>query len=267
LQQEIIFKSTTIAYQKIGEGQPVVLIHGFGEDATIWDSLINHIKNNFLCINIHLPGCGSSAINLGVSGSIVLLAEMVGAIFDREQIVKATILGHSMGGYIALAFAKKNEHRLNGMGLLHSTVFEDDETKKIARQKNIDFIAQHGAELFLQQTIPNLFAPNFVNMHRNVVEAQIAKTSYISSDTLMAYTYAMQNRESSRDFIEKTDLPILYVVGKQDNAVPFESSIQQYHLPKISYIHVLNEVGHMGMIEAEAKFNQLVKNYLSDIKK
>jgi pimeloyl-ACP methyl ester carboxylesterase len=59
----------------------------------------------------------------------------------------------------------------------------------------------------------------------------------------------------------------LYVVGKQDNAVPFESSIQQYHLPKISYIHVLNEVGHMGMIEAEAKFNQLVKNYLSDIKK
>ncbi len=265
LLQKITLKGTVVTYQKIGIGKPVVLLHGFGEDASIWDSLVDHLKNIFQCIRIHLPGCGGSAINVEVSASMTLLTEMVAAIFEKEQLVQATLLGHSLGGYIALAFAQKKEHLLNGIGLIHSTVFEDDAAKKTARQKNIEFISQNGATIFLKQAIPNLFAPNYVNEHRNVVDKQIAKTSYISSETLMAYTRAMQNRESSCDFIEKTKLPVLYIIGKQDNAVPFTNSQQQYHLPKISYIHIMNEVGHMGMIEETKKFNQLVKNYLSDI--
>jgi pimeloyl-ACP methyl ester carboxylesterase len=267
LLQKFVFNRTTVAYQKIGIGLPVVLIHGFGEDATIWDSLINYLKNSFQCINIHLPGCGGSASNIKVSGSIVSLAEMVGAIFDKEQLNKATILGHSMGGYIALAFAQQKQHQLNGIGLLHSSIFADDDVKKKARQKSIDFISQNGSALFLEQSIPNLFAPIFVNTHRNMVDAQIVKNTYVTAETLIAYTNAMMSRRDSRDFIEKTDLPILYIIGKQDNAVPFATSTQQYHLPRISYIHVLNEVGHMGMIEAEERFNQSVKNYLSDINK
>src|SRR5690606_2035738 len=140
----IQFKNKTIFYRKEGEGNPVMLVHGFGEDGTIWKHQVEKLKNHFLLIIPDLPGSGKSEL-LDGDCTIEDYAEVIRTIADTEllsndQYQTFSLIGHSMGGYISLAFAKKYSHLLNSFGLFHSSAFADNGEKISAREKVIDFI-------------------------------------------------------------------------------------------------------------------------------
>src|SRR5215207_7591047 len=132
-----------IFYRIAGMGKPVVFIHGFGEDGRVWDEAIYELKKQFQCIIPDLPGSGNSIMKNG-DWSIEGLAEAVGSILDVEEIPVATMIGHSMGGYVTLAFAEKYPASLNGFALFHSSAFADSEEKRETRKRGIQFIEQHG---------------------------------------------------------------------------------------------------------------------------
>src|SRR5687768_2464498 len=126
---EKIFEYETVAihYLSEGEGIPVVLLHGFGEDRRVFENQIAFLKDHCRLIVPDLPGSGKSGVLNGEEVSMISYADCVHALLQHEKIARCILLGHSMGGYITLAFAKKYGEELMGFGLLHSTAFADNE--------------------------------------------------------------------------------------------------------------------------------------------
>ena len=286
--QFIQYKNKNIHYRVIGKGSAVVLVHGVGEDGNIWNALINDLQNNFLLIVPDIPGSGKSEMLEGENVSLEDYAEVVKAILDdalREVFSDETfhsqqsspfppppgeiegagaavsIIGHSMGGYITLAFAEKYPELLNGFGLFHSSAFADDEEKKQTRRKAIEFIKTNGAYAFLRTSIPNLFAGK---QHLKEMEDIIEGGKNFSAEALIQYYHAMINRPDRTEVLETFSKPILFIIGEKDNAVPLQASMQQCHLPVISHVHIL-DTGHMGMIEESSKAIIAMKSFSQNI--
>lgn len=247
-------------YTTIGKGHPLVLIHGFGEDRHIWDSMVPELAGAARLILPELPGTGNS----GPEDQVTMesMAGGIKAILDQEGIERAILIGHSMGGYISLAFADLYPERLKALGLFHSTAFADPPVKKEARLKNIEFIAKHGSASFLATTTPNLFAaPNRTRLQSSI-EALVQANSYIPERALIAFTEAMRNRPDRRHVLQQLQVPVLFIIGREDQAVPYADAMQQVHLPDLSYIHILRQSGHMGMLEENEKSARAILQFL-----
>ena len=268
--QVIQYKNKSIYYRVIGKGRPVVLIHGFAEDGNIWKGLIKYLQNNFLLIVPDLPGSGKSEMLDGENVSIEDYAEVIKTILDKElpkvsptggDLEGAILIGHSMGGYITLAFAEKYPDLLNGFGLFHSSAFADDEEKKQTRRKAIGFIIAKGSHSFLKTSIPNLFAGK---EHLKEMEDLIEEGKNFKPEALIQYYYAMINRPDRTDVLKTFNKPVLFIIGEKDNAVPMQASLLQCHLPAIAHVHLL-DTGHMGMIEQSERSSVIVESFLQNI--
>ena len=177
----------------------------------------------------------------------------------------AILIGHSMGGYITLAFVDKYPHMLKGFGLFHSNSFADSEEKRETRKKGIQFIEQHGPFEFLKTAIPNLYGPVTKDQNPSLIEEHIGASHNFSDAALVCYYKSMMARPDRSHLLKQTPLPVIFILGKYDTAVPMEDGLKQCHLPPVSYIHVLEESGHMGMIEETKKTNQILNEYLKAI--
>ena len=170
-----------------------------------------------------------------------------------------------MGGYITLAFAEKYSHLLRGIGLFHSSPFADDDEKKQTRNKGISFIKSHGGFAFLKTAIPNLYSEITQKERPHLIEQQIEAARNFSTATLVSYYEAMMQRPDRTNVLQQTHLPVLMIAGKFDKAVPVEASLKATLLPQLSYIHVLESSGHMGMIEEAEESNRIIKQNLQSI--
>ena len=263
----LTFNGSRIYYETVGEGLPVILIHGFGEDGTIWHYQRAFLKAHFRLIIPDLPGSGKSAL-LSISPDrssfiIDLYAACIKQILDQESIQKCAMLGHSMGGYIALAFAQYNPERLNGLGLVHSTAFADSEDKKNTRRKGIAFIQRYGAQEFLKQSIPNLFAEKFTVEYPDQIEALINNAGNFTASALVQYYEAMTERPDRTETLKKVTNPVLFIIGEEDKSVYLQDSLKQCYLPGNTQINILPGVAHMGMWERKDQTNDTVMNFLN----
>ncbi len=285
MQKTFSYQNTNIAYQIEGKGKPVVLLHGFGEDSHIWDQQIEYLKKHCLLIVPDLPGSGKSSLmslELVVRSlesvsktnpdsrlltpdyiSIIDYADCIHALLSQEKISSCTMLGHSMGGYITLAFAKKYPDQLQAFGLVHSTAFTDSDEKKKNRERGIALMEEYGAYSFLKTTIPNLFGAVFKEKHPEKVEQLILASQQFSKEALQQYYRAMMYRPDATDVLKSNRLPILFVIGTEDVAAPMDDMLQQSRLPLNPYIHVLQNIGHMGMWEATDHMNELLLAFIN----
>ena len=272
-QKEITIKGKKLFYRCQGEGPVVVLLHGFGEDGTVWQNQYGIFPASKLIIP-DLPGSGRSELieDMSMEG----LAEPVKALIEHETASlffkegephSVILVGHSMGGYITLAFAEKYHHMLRGFGLFHSTAYADSEEKKQIRLKGIDFIKSHGATEFLKTSIPNLFSPVTKEKNSQLIEEQINASHNFSAAALVSYYVSMINRPDRTLVLKQTHLPVLFVLGKYDTAVPLKDGLEQSYLPELSYIHILNESGHMGMKEERVEADRVLKDYIASVTK
>jgi len=290
MQKSFIYHNAVISYRVEGKGEPVVLIHGFAEDSHIWDQQILFLKEYCLLIIPDLPGSGKSSLlsqksevsslefprennstpsrhwrdRLQTPNYITIddYADCLKALLQEENIISCTMLGHSMGGYITLAFAEKYPSLLNGFGLIHSTARADNEEKKQNRERAIGLMAQYGAHSFLKTTIPNLFGAVFKKEQYAKVDSLINAGADFTKEVLQQYYRAMIIRPDRTAVLQSNPLPVLFVIGTEDVAVPLEEILQQTPLPDKSYIHVLQNVGHMGMWEAPEQLNQFILNFI-----
>lgn len=263
MDKEIKYDNRSIYYHVIGNGKPAILIHGFGEDGTVWDNQIDYLKDKFLLIIPDLPGSGKSAMidDMSMEG----MAEVIHAIIHEEKIDACPCIGHSMGGYITLALAEKYYNHISAFGLFHSTAYADSEEKKTARRKGIEFINEHGAFEFLKTTTPNLYSPGTKLHNPQLIERQINSLSYFTSKALIAYYNAMIQRPDRTSVLKTSKIPILFIMGEYDNAVPLQDGLKLCHFAENSYIHILRNSGHMGMQEETEKTNAILTDFLSAV--
>jgi len=261
-EKTIIYQNSGISYRIIGEGKPVLLIHGFAEDSDIWENQVSYLKDNFRLIIPDIPGSGRS--QLVPNANIETYASIIKEILDAELREHETVnlIGHSMGGYITLAFAEKHPHYLHSFGLFHSSAFADNEEKKQVRAKAIDFINDKGANAFLKTSIPGLFTKAFAEKFPEKINELIEKGKSFSSDALIQYYQAMIARPDRTHVLKSFSKPILFIIGEFDNAIPLQSSLQQCYLPEQSHVHILNQSAHMGMWEETDKSNEILFEFL-----
>ena len=266
-ENNLLYQHAKIFYRSTGNGKRVMLLHGFAEDGSIWNNQIAFLKNHFRLLIPDIPGSGRSG--LISDGNIETYTEVIKAILaddfqqqGYEGSEELTIIGHSMGGYIALAFAEKYPQQLAAFGLFHSTAFADNEEKKLTRAKAILFIKDKGSNPFLQTSIPGLFSQEFTNNHPAEINELIHKAKGFSPEALVQYYEAMIQRPDRTEVLKKFPKPILFIIGEKDNVIPLQSSLQQCYLPAQAHIHILEKSAHMAMLEETEKVNEILYHFL-----
>jgi pimeloyl-ACP methyl ester carboxylesterase len=281
--KQIQIEGSKIIYHVYGKGKQVVLVHGFGETGDVWKNQVSFLEKEFELIIPDLPGSGQS--DLVNDMSIEGMAEVIKIILDTERdpdkITKflpsesskvlpsgggrAVLIGHSMGGYITLAFAEKYPDYLSAFGLFHSTAFADSEEKIETRKKGIEFVKKHGAFEFLKNATPNLFSPSSREEKPELIGGFIDGLRNFSSEAVVLYYEAMIQRPERTQLLKTTHLPVLFILGKYDNAIPLNDTLKLAHMPEKAYIHILYYSGHMGMLEEDDNSNHILKKFLSEI--
>ena len=253
---------STINYSVEGNGVTLVLLHGFCEDKTIWDDFKLPLLSKYKVITIDLPGFGKSLSGTKHT-SMELMAEAVHAVLNEEKIEKSFLLGHSMGGYVTLAFAEKYSTLLKGIGLFHSSCFADEEPKKVIRKKVADFVLKNGSRQFIYELFPTLFTPEYADSHKEQIQLIEEQAALLRPESIANGSTAMCNRKDFSNLLSETTLPVLIIIGKKDLAIPFERGLSMAHLPKAPFICLLKNTAHMGMFEEPEKSRKAIDDWVS----
>jgi pimeloyl-ACP methyl ester carboxylesterase len=242
----------------------LLLIHGFGEDHCIWKNQIEFLSPYYRVIAPNLPGvhCKPLTIHHSHAPNIRNYVEVMHELMHSLHIEKYYVLGHSMGGYIGLAFADYYVNHVIGLGLIHSTTFEDSPAKKESRLKVAEFILEHGTQKFLETSTQNLFGNTFKQKYPDKIQDVIDSVSDISPEAMVQFVMAMRNRKSYQNILTESRIPVWMIVGEEDIAVPIEDSLPQTQLLPPNHVIILKQVGHMGMLEATDQINKVLLGFI-----
>lgn len=252
-------------YIQKGQGQPIVLIHGFCENLRIWDSFVDTLAKQAQVIAVDLPGFGGNP-PLEEPITIEAMADRVYRTLHELGIASGVLIGHSLGGYVSLAFAEKYPQWVRGLCLFHSTAYADNPTKQEKRDKAIRFIQENSISAFNDGLIPSLFADSQRDQLRDTIAEVKALANQTPASTAIEVTRAMKHRADRTAVLEQATYPIMFIAGREDEAVPLEDIQSQCWLPSGSVsVHVLSNVGHMGMYEAPKLTVKLVEEFIRSL--
>lgn len=250
-----------IAFSQKGNGQPLILIHGFCESKEMWKTFSDHLSTSFQVFCPDLPGFGESPIEneqISLEETAVMLQDWMQA----NQIHHPIIIGHSLGGYVTLALAELMGKDIKAIGLFHSTAFADDEEKKKIRNKTIDFIKKNGVDKFIDSFVPPLFSEQHQTSLSEKIEELIVLGKKSSKKGILAFIEAMRDRKDRFEVWKTFEGPKLMISGELDAAVKIESS--RLHKPFATHYHEMSGVGHMGMFEQQEEAIRTIEKFLSD---
>ncbi len=242
------FKKTKIAYTDTGKGRAIVLLHGFLGSHEVWNDFQKKLSKSYRIISIDLLGHGETP-SIGYYHSMELLAQSVKAVLDKIGVRRYIVVGHSMGGYTALAFAELYPENIVGLCLFNSTAYADSEEKKKDRERVIRLVKKEHKH-YVTEVITSLFAPE--NISKLSTEVDLAKrfAANVSKQSIINSLEGMKERKS-RDLILKfAEFPILFVIGKKDSVINYETMYSQIGLCKYPSVLLLENAGHMGFYEA-----------------
>jgi pimeloyl-ACP methyl ester carboxylesterase len=257
----IIQDAISLYYEDKGAGQPVVLLHGFCGTHAYWKYVTEELSKYYRVIAIDLRGHGKSAVSEDTF-SIEDMANDVQLLLAKLQINYAAIIGHSLGGYVALAIAENHENILSGLGLIHSTPVSDSTEAKQGRDRASQRIQREGMKGFIDDLTQKLFSPQNAEDFKGEVEfaRQLGYQTKVSG--AVGTLEAMKNREDRQAFLEIFNKPLLLVAGKGDQIIPVEKTFAALgeNVQKV----LLEHSGHMGMLEEPQAvidaFNKFLKN-------
>jgi pimeloyl-ACP methyl ester carboxylesterase len=251
----------SIFYSDTGEGLPVVFLHGYCETSDIWLGIQNHLSKNYRVITLDLPGFGGSPLP-DYQFSLEDVAKEVKLFLDSIKLNKYVMIGHSLGGYTSLAFAKLYEDHLLGLGLFHSTVFEDDVEKKDNRTKLMEFIRKNGVKTFIKTFIPSLFYEGNLNALSDIIHNLKKSAENTPAESVIQYARAMRDRKGSEKMLRKFSKPVMFIIGEEDPSVSLQKSLKQVTLPINSHFLRLADTGHMGMFEKPDETFMFINGFL-----
>ncbi|MGG4439110.1 alpha/beta fold hydrolase [Brevibacillus fortis] len=249
-----------IAYVEEGSGESLVLIHGFCGSSSYWHKLVPLLSKTHRVMAIDLRGHGDSSAP-DEPYSMERFADDLALFVDELGLAKIHLFGHSLGGYVTLAFANQYAEKLASFGLIHSTPYPDDDAAKANRDKGAQSIRENGMEPFIKALIPKLFAPSHIESMRE--EVQLAKEIGFTTSPVGAIQtlIAMRDRADRNQMLQETTLPVLLVAGTEDQIIPAEKTftVDKNNVEQV----LLPDVGHMGMVEAPEKMAAALGSFLN----
>lgn len=261
----LVYKKKKIRYKIRGRehNKSIVLLHGFLESMKIWHDLEKLLSNDFRVISIDLPGFGNSEL-LEPIPTIGLMADVVNKVLMQAGVKKCVVVGHSMGGYVALAFAERFSSKMKGLVLYHSHALGDTPEGKANRNRAIRVVrSKHRS--FIYQFIPELFATENVERFQHEIKELKEAAMRIPPENVVAAIEAMKLRTDKLNVLADARYPVMFIAGKQDSRIKVESIIEQALLPKHSELIILSDVGHMGFIEARGKTDRIIQSFAARV--
>ncbi|MEJ8545761.1 alpha/beta fold hydrolase [Brevibacillus borstelensis] len=245
-----------------GKGDVVCLVHGFCGSSAYWEKLIPKLEESNRVLAPDLRGHGGSSVP-DETYTVEKMADDLALLMDETGIEKMALLGHSLGGYVALAFAERYPGRLSALGLIHSTAYPDDEQAKENRTKGMESIRQNGIEPFIKALVPKLFAPGALSRYPGEWERVKQIGLQTPPDGAIRTLEAMRERTNRRHALSKLACPVLLIAGEQDQIIPAEKTFTTDG-PNVHRV-LLADAGHMGMLETPQQMAGEIAQFLSKI--
>lgn len=242
------FKNANINFSSFGKGRVVVLLHGFLENMTMWDEIIAVLSKKYRVIAIDLLGHGKSE-NIGYIHSMEDQALMVKAVLDSLNLRKYVLIGHSMGGYVSLAFSQLFLSHVKGLCLMNSTPLDDSPEKKINRDRAIEAVKLNH-KTFVRMSVPNLFAPYNLIKYKNEVSVVVEQAMQMQAQGIIASIEGMKLRKNRVLALKKLSIPTQLIIGQNDGAIDIETTLQSVENTATEIIVFPD--GHMSHLENKA---------------
>ncbi len=240
--QKVNVDGINIAYTRRGQGAPLVLLHGYPLDHTIWDAVAPLLAGDFDVIMPDLRGFGQSDV-MEADDSIVDYTSDIAGLLTHLRIGKAYVAGHSMGGYVALAFARMYEERLSGLAMVSSQMAADTQERKAGRYATAEQVMNEGVQSVVDGMTPKLSADAAI---QDFVRAVMGRQPPVGVASALR---AMAGRPDSSDIFKAFPFPVVIVHGDADQLIPVERGQEMKDaLPSSHYVE-LRGVGHMPMME------------------
>jgi len=246
--QEIKFRDATLRFSDEGQGNAIVLLHGYLESIEIWNGFSGELAKKYRVISIDLPGHGKSGVFSKID-TMAVMADSVEHILLELGIGRAVIVGHSMGGYATLAFAEIFPEMITGFCLFHSHAMADTEEKKQNRDREIELVKAGKKMQIINTNIPKAFADDNLDTFADEVERARQIAIATPDEGIIMALIGMKSRPDRTSVLKQSSVPILFIAGRKDNYVPFELAEQHFNLSPKQDILILENSGHMGFIE------------------
>ena len=241
--------------------QTVVLLHGYLESKEMWRELSDFLSEKYKVICIDLPGHGKTK-TFSNEHTMEFMADVVNTVIQKLNINRFLLIGHSMGGYVSLAFAEKYSEKLNALVMFHSHVYADDDTKKINRDREIKLVQDGKYKTIVEVNIPNMYATK--NLEKFTNDLQFSKEIALKTPEsgVIAALNGMKNRKDRYNIIANTKIPILFLPGEYDNLIPYVEDDKQFIASELVETVVLNS-GHMGMFEDKENAYSTISTFIA----
>lgn len=259
----ISFEEHTIHYRDEGRENPytVVLLHGFLQNLNVWSSYTLSYMRDLRVITIDLPGHGYSDCYADTH-TMDFMAKCVKAVLTKVGVSNCVMVGHSMGGYVALSFATQFPYMLKGLGLINSHIFADNEAKKQQR-RNACIQVGTNRPSYVVDFIPNLFDHSCQNTLAHYIKDLQDQSLEMSAQGITAAQKGMMCRPDYLDTLRKLNCPVLFVHGKNDKRIPIELAAAQAMEAQRAELLLLENVGHMAHLEEREYVKLRLKNFVT----
>jgi pimeloyl-ACP methyl ester carboxylesterase len=244
----IKLQKKNINYTDEGTGKVIVLLHGFTESLKIWTGFSTQLSKKYRVITLDLPGHGKSDC-IGKVHTMDAMADLIYAVLKKLKVGKCLMVGHSMGGYVTLAFAAKYPKMLKGFVLFHSHCFPDNSAEQENRDRTIAIVSQDKFS-YVAQFIPSLFPVEVHKKFSKQIERLIQRASKMEKEGVVAALEGMKIRKDQSELLKSTTLPVLFILGLKDSRAPVARLWEMIAMPAVSEVLILRECGHMGYLEA-----------------
>nr|WP_315141444.1 alpha/beta hydrolase [uncultured Flavobacterium sp.] len=259
--KDIVYKNTKISYSDTGKGTAIVLLHGFLENKTMWQDFIPELSLKNRIITIDLLGHGETEC-LGYVHSMEDNADVVHEVLSNLRIRKAVFVGHSMGGYVALAFAELFPESIKGLVLLNSTSRADSDERKANRDRAIVAVKQNYAS-FIRMSIANLFSED--NREKLIDEIEKVKTEALKTPLqgIVASLEGMKIRKDREVLLHLTPYPKLLILGEKDPVLNLVETKEQIENTTVQLVTFPD--GHMSTIENKKEVLKVLSRFFKNI--
>lgn len=259
LTNTIKYKGADVVYSQIGSGQTVVLLHGFLEDKTMWNEFATELGHEFSVIAPDLLGQGKTG-NIGYLHSMEDMAEAVSMILTKEGVTEFKVVGHSMGGYVALALAERCPEKITGLVLFHSSSLADSMERKKDRERVIGLV-QRSKRVYTKTVIPSLFADEWRIKLKNEIQKLIDTANSYSDQGIIANIRGMMDRKDRSHVLKNGEFPKMILHGNLDSVISTTDIQKQAELNSNIKLHQIDDIGHMGHLEAPDETLGILKKF------
>lgn len=239
------FNNTQIYYQISGTGAPIVLLHGFLENSTMWDTLTEQLIKKHQVITIDLLGHGQTPC-LGYIHSMETMANAVTRVLEKEKIISAKIVGHSMGGYVALALAENHPEFVTSLVLLNSTSCADSPERQLNRERGIEVVKKNPTA-YTSMAIANLFASKNRERYANQITKIKTEAAKTPLQGIIAAQEGMKIRKDRTTLLKNFSGYKQLIAGKQDPVLDYQKLVEESKITNAEFL-LLNG-GHMSHVE------------------